>query len=386
MLPKLLYVGDVPVEASYHGSALLHRLLSDYPHDRLTILETAARSEPRRRLPNVYYASYPIAKSRWLNTRFHRYAVVWYSEAGRQLAPKALRVVEGFDFERVLTVAHGFGWLTAASIARKKKVPLHLMVHDDWARVADIAESFRKWLDAQFAGVYRQAHSRFCVSQSMSSTYQERYGEPAEVIYPSRGPDCRDFTAPPERLARNDKPFTIAFAGTINTKGYFQALLALQDALKPVGGRLLIFGPLTSYDAQQAGLDATTTVCGLLNSSELITRLRGEADALFVPMSFDAGDRANMEMAFPSKLADCTAIGLPLLIYGPSYCSAVIWAHENSGVAEVVEAKEALHNAIDHLAKDPTHRLALGKRALDVGRQYFTHARVQQQFHQSLSV
>lgn len=386
MLPKLLYVGDVPVEASYHGSALLHRLLSDYPGDRLTILETAARSEPGRRLPNVYYASYPIARSRWLNTRFHPYAVVWYSEVGTQSAPRALRVVEGFDFEGVLTVAHGFGWLAAASIARKKKVPLHLMVHDDWPRVADVAGSFRKWLDTQFAGVYRQSHSRLCVSPSMSSAYQERYGKPAGVIYPSRAPDCPDFTEPPERLARNDKPFTIAFAGTINSKGYVQALLALQDALKPVGGRLLIFGPLTSYDAQQAGLDSTTNVCGLLHSSELITRLREEADALFVPMSFDACDRGNMEMAFPSKLADCTAIGLPLLIYGPSYCSAVIWARANSGVAEIVDSEPMLRATIARLANDPSLRIALGKRALEVGREYFTHAAVQRQFHQSLSV
>ena len=384
MLPKLLYVGDVPVEASYHGSALLHRLLSDYPPEKLTVLETAARSEPRRRLPKVDYVSYPIAKTRWLNTRFHPYAVVWYSEVGTQLTPKLLRSVNGFDFEGVLTVAHGFGWLAAASIARKKKVPLHLMVHDDWPRVADVTRSFRKWLDAQFAGVYRQAHSRLCVSPSMSSAYQERYGKPAEVIYPSRAPDCPDFEEPPERLARNDKPFTIAFAGTINSNGYVQALLALQTALKLVDGRLLIFGPLTPEEAKQVGLNSTTRVCGLLSSSDLLVRLREEADALFVPMSFDACDKVNMEMAFPSKLADCTALGLPLLIYGPSYCSAVNWARENPGVAEIVEAE--LPAAIKRLANDPVLRVALGKRALEVGREYFTNARAQQVFHQFLSV
>ena len=36
MFTNLLYVGDVPVEASYHGSALLHRLLSGHPHEKLT--------------------------------------------------------------------------------------------------------------------------------------------------------------------------------------------------------------------------------------------------------------------------------------------------------------------------------------------------------------
>jgi len=102
-------------------------------------------------------------------------------------------------------------------------------------------------------------------------------------------------------------------------------------------------------------------------------------------MSFAASDRANMEMAFPSKLADYTATGVPLLIYGPSYCSAIAWARENPGVAEVVENEPDLAAAIERLATNPDYRIALGKRALDTGREYFTHARVQQRFHQSLS-
>ena len=73
----------------------------------------------------------------------------------------------------------------------------------------------------------------------MSEFYEERYGKPAHVIYPSRAADCPEFEEPPERLSRNDKPFTIAFAGTINSDGYIHALLALQNALKPVAGACL---------------------------------------------------------------------------------------------------------------------------------------------------
>ena len=117
---NLLYVGDVPVEASYHGSALLHRLLSDYPPEHLTVIETATRSEPARRLPKVNYISYPIGNQRWLNTRFHPYAVAWYSQASTRLAPKISQSLNGFRVEGVLTVAHGFGWLAAASIAKNR--------------------------------------------------------------------------------------------------------------------------------------------------------------------------------------------------------------------------------------------------------------------------
>jgi hypothetical protein len=132
--------------------------------------------------------------------------------------------------------------------------------------------------------------------------------------------------------------------------------------------------------------DPSTKVCGLLSAAELLTRLRAEADALFIPMSFDASDRDNMEMAFPSKLADCTATGVPLLIYGPTYCSAVAWARENEGVAQVVESEADLEKSVVRLAKDPIMRVALGQRALEVGRQYFSHERVQEVFRRALSV
>jgi glycosyltransferase involved in cell wall biosynthesis len=387
LLPSVVYVGDVPVEASYHGSALLHRLLSEYPPERLTIIETATQSQRDRRLPNINYASRRIGKQRWLNTRFHPYAVAWFTHAAPSMAPQISRSLNGVASDCVLSVAHGFGWLAAAEIASQRNVPLHLIVHDDWPRVADIAPRFRNWLDEQFARVYRQAHSRLCVSPAMSRFYEQRYGASATVIYPSRTADSPDYDEPPAHLGRNDKPFTIAFAGTINSNGYIDALIALQKALKPVNGQLLIFGPLTSAAAQPLGLNnSNTEIRGLLTATDLLRRLRSEADALFVPMSFAASDRANMEMAFPSKLADYTATGVPLLIYGPSYCSAVAWTRENAGVAEVVEAESDLGAAIAKLANQPDHRVALGKRALDTGREYFTHARIQEIFYQSLSV
>jgi hypothetical protein len=269
--------------------------------------------------------------------------MAWFSHR----APNAAFSLNGARFDGVLTVAHGFGWLAAASLAQQRKVPLVVMVHDDWPRAANVPSGFRNWLDRKFAHVYRQAQSRLCVSPAMQLAYETRYGASAEVLYPSRASDLPDFVAPPERLARNDHQFTIAFAGTINSPGYVKALIALHDALLAVGGRLSIFGPLTPDQARQSGLDLPNVVIGgLLSWPELMRRLREEVDALFVPMSFEASDSSNMELAFPSKLADCTAVGLPLLIYGPPYCSAVRWATENAGVAEVVEAEAGLAEVV----------------------------------------
>lgn len=207
----------------------------------------------------------------------------------------------------------------------------------------------------------------------MEHAYHARYGATGEVLYPLRAATAPEFAEPPTRLAKNDHQFTVAFAGTINSPGYVKALIALHDVLARIGGRLLLFGP--------QGLDLPNiTFCGLLPSAELMKRLRDEADALFVPMSFAAAERSNMEMSFPSKLVDYTAVGVPLLIYGPSYCSAVEWASRNPGVAEVVNDETELAAAVRRLADDPLHRIALGKSALQTGQHYFAHHKVQEVF------
>jgi glycosyltransferase involved in cell wall biosynthesis len=373
-MPRVLYVGDVPVEATYHGSLLLFRLFEGYSSDKTTIVETGRPSEPSRRLRDVSYMSLPLTNSRWLNTRFHPHMMAWYSYASSRLNRPVSAALSGVKFDCVITVAHGVGWLTAAAIAERNRVPLHLMVHDDWPRVADVPAAFRKWLDASFGRVYKQASSRLCVSPMMRKRYFEQYGCDGEVIYPARATNCLSSDGVPVRSLEANKPFTVAFAGTINTPGYIQALRRLRDAVASVNGKLAIFGPLTQEDARLNHLDGPNVLLnGLVESSELLKRLREEADALFVPMSFSPEDRSNMEMAFPSKLADYTAVGLPLLIYGPEYCSAVSWARENDGVAEIIvrEDCDLLNETIRRLAQEADYRVKLGERALEVGQRYF---------------
>jgi glycosyltransferase involved in cell wall biosynthesis len=387
-LPRLVYLGDVPVESSYHGSALLFRLLQNWPVERLRVIEAnLLRSLPERRLPGIQYEELQVGNWRLLHTRFARWYSAWLMRTRGGYAP-VRRLLGDFRPEAVLTVTHGFSWLTAARFAAQHQLPLHLICHDDLPRTNVIPERFRPWIDGEFGRVYRQAKSRLCVSPFMCDAYLERYGAEGMVLYPSRSSDCLRFDTPPERIARNDHPFTVAFGGTINSPGYVDALMRMADALKSIRGQLLIFGPLTPEVARQAGLERPNIVLrGLVKSGELISRLREEADALFVPMSFAATDRPNMEISFPSKLTDYTAVGLPLLIFGPSYCSAVRWAQENQGVAEVVtqDSPELLATALRHLAQSFSYRIELGRCALEAGQHFFTCEAGQQVLYDAFS-
>lgn len=383
--PNLLYIGDVPVEASYHGSALLYRVLEAYPAGKLVIIEAGIEtSKAERRLSGVEYHDRKLLFSRLQSTRF----AAWYTAARLRSAAARAGNLEGLARSRrpeaILTVTHGYSWIAAAELARRLDIPLHLICHDEWAR----AGVMRAWKDQVFREHYRRAASRLCVSPFMAEEYARRYDAEALVLYPSRGAGAPRYDEPPSRLDTNAGPFTCVFAGTINSSGAVMALQQLARRLEPIGGRLLIYGPLTPEVGSASGLALPNVEFGgLLSSTELMEALRKRADTLFVPMSFEAADRNNMEISFPSKLADYTAVGLPLLIYGPSYCSAVRWAIANDGVAEIVTQRDeaALSATLARLARDPGRRMRLARRALGAGDAYFSHRAASEAFQKALS-
>jgi glycosyltransferase involved in cell wall biosynthesis len=383
-LPRLLYLGDVPVEASYHGSALIYRLLERYPAGLLTIVETNLfRPGTDRRLPGVRYATMTIGRRRLLQTRFHEWYSRWLLARAPGRTSQLGALLDGFTPEAVLTVAHGYSWVTAARYAEEIGAPLHLIVHDDWPRIA----AGRPQVEREFARVYRQAASRLCVSPFMAEEYQRRYGVGGTVLLPARSPNARTFNGSAERLRRHTAGPVFAFAGTINSPGYAKLLSDVAAQLARHQGTLRIYGPLTPAQAAASGLTAANIrLEGLLPSPELLERLRSDADVLFVPMSFADADRWNMRMSFPSKLTDYTAAGLPLLICGPSDCSAVRWAQANPGVAEVVTSDDAaaIGAAMDRLCRDRDLRLALARSAQAVGNRDFSGEHAEAILHAAL--
>ena len=380
-MPNLLYFGEVPVESSYHGSALLYRLLANYPRGKLHIIERAARrSKPEQRLASVEYDSIPADWSvggRFLRER----APILYWQIWRILgslwATRACQHVRGVGVEAVLTVCEGTLWLGARSLAKRLKVPLYLIIHDDVFRELQGTGWLLKHLNKRFGHVYREAAGRFCISPQMADLYERDYGAPADVLYPTRSSSAAEFDGPPQRLEQPSHPFTIAYAGTPLDGGYAEALEDVAHALLECGGRLLLFGPFTQESVAKRGLDLPNVICrGLLPSSDLIKTFRAEADALVVPMSFWERDRRNMTLSFPSKLTDYTCAGLPLIIYGPKYCSAAKWGRSNMGACEVIDepSRELLVAVLQRLQKrgEAWHRM--GRLALEAGRKYFSHA------------
>jgi glycosyltransferase involved in cell wall biosynthesis len=372
-LPKLLYVGDVPVESSQHGSALIFRALESYPSTRLEIIETGRPSEAARRLGGVTYRHVPIGRRHWLDSRLHAVYSAWLTLRARSRAGALLGALEGFAPDAILTVGHGFGWLAAAGVAARINRPLHLVIHDDWPRLSAITSAGRPWLERAFARVYRSASSRLCISPFMAEEYERRYGGSGSVMYPSRSAQCQVFAAKPARVIGSDT-MVIGYGGN-SSVDIMSCLLTLAACLDSVGAQLAIFGPFEAAQRQALlAVSKRVTFHGFLPFNAMIAGLREVSDLLFVPMTFNPHQRDNMIVSFPSKLADYTAAGVPMLVYGPSYSSAVRWASAHAGAAEIVTESdvESVRRALSGLRDDVPRRRRLADGAVNAGSACFS--------------
>ena len=364
------------MECSYHGSALLWRLLESYPSKDLMIVEGFYRSSVERRLPGVwYFHPPPPGIGRMLRTRYHIPLSEVLYRTIPTLAAIAVPRVAYWRPEAIITVCHGLFWLVAAKVANILKVPLHLIVHD---QVPDtVAERLRDRISHDFGRIYSTAATRFCVSEGMVIEYERMFGVTGQVLYPSRARSLFKQASGAGRCGIASRGLTGVFAGTVAGPGYINALAALARQLAGVGGRLVIYGLFTRAQAASYGLDLPNVEFpGLVPARVLRERCQQEADFLYVPVRFDRD--VNVRVCFPSKLADYTEMGLPLLIRGPEYCAAVQWARKHPGVAQVVATEDEgeLLDAIKGLSNPETRR-TLAEEALRIGELYFSHSRAE---------
>ena len=199
----------------------------------------------------------------------------------------------------------------------------------------------------------------------------------ASVLYPCSEPATGSFTDSFSTSSCKVFRPVIGFGGTINGKGQARVLRAVAGALENCRGRLLIYSPL-NRDRSRLGLDMPNIDWhGLVSSSRMIAAFQATADALLVPVSFAEGDRRQTLMSFPSKLADYTEAGLPLLIVAPEYSSVVQWAKGVDLQAEIVTAADeiAVGAAIERLARSAEYRRRLGSAARAAHEKFFTHTR-----------
>jgi hypothetical protein len=392
-LPRLAVVADVNIEQAGGGALLLHRLLRPYPEERLRVVYNPdhALAETARFLPGVDYRPFRYAIPWILRNRFNPFWPILQTITMRRHVRAIVRLLDEFRPEAMLTVPHMFLWVAAAAAARRLGIPLHLIVHDDWPSYITFRQPGTVWDLVRWGcrrvtrPIYRRAASRLCVSPGMAEQCRRWYAAEGAVLYPSRGDD-----SPPTAIRVRPTvwgPPVIAFCGQIHQDGTTDLLRQLVVVLAEMAGHLDIYTLLTAEQLAGHGLRPPVVRWrGFLPASELGELVGRTAHALFLPASFLPRERDDVATLFPSKLADYTAIGLPIILWGPRYSSAVRWARENAGAALAFTEPDGagMRVAIAQLVADPARAAELAAAAVHAGEICFHPHTARAQLFQAL--
>ena len=92
-----------------------------------------------------------------------------------------------------------------------------------------------------------------------------------------------------------------------------------------------------------------------------------------------------MTTSFPSKLIDTTQLGLPIIVWGPEYYSAVQWARHGEHALCVTDPRPAaLRKALEMLAMSPGEQERLANASHEAARTDFNPNTIQALFMEAL--
>jgi glycosyltransferase involved in cell wall biosynthesis len=281
--------------------------------------------------------------------------------------------IQLFQPDVLLTVAHGSWHIHARRIAREFNIPLVSVFQDWWPDFPDVPVAFRTRVERQFRQTCAESTVAICVSEGM----QQELGAPpnSSVIYPipslTKSETCRsDFTS----------GMRVVYFGNLYEYGpLIEGALRAFNASDHV--RLEVFGPSPHWTP---GAEEYFRSRGLYHEFIPVHRLTGllqDFHAIVVVMDFNAAFRRRMTTSFPSKMSDAMQLGLPIVVWGPEYCSAVQWARRGNRALCVTDPNpSALRQAVEELAASPWEHERLAKSAREAAAGDFDPERIQAQF------
>jgi hypothetical protein len=202
---------------------------------------------------------------------------------------------------------------------------------------------------------------------------RQTYGVSSELFYPNRGPDSPEPKVR-TRPRANDRPIIVAHCGYVHLAGNAALLREVDRIVGGMGGNLDFYTSHADADLAWRGLKPPTSRrIGFFPASEMAERLGATANLLLLTASFDPADRVHESTLFPSKTADYTAVGLPILVWGPAYSSAARWAAENPGATLLFTDPDPapVERAIRRIHADATEAAQLAAAAIAAGKRYF---------------
>lgn len=290
------------------------------------------------------------------------------------LTPALEAWIENFRPEVLYTILGSNGFIDLIELIRHRfRLPMVVHIMDDWASSAHrrglLSPLQRQGMNRRLAHVYHAAEKRLAISDAMAKAYTERYGHPFSAIHNAIDTQrWRDLARHTPAASGDGR---ILYVGSIMPQAQLESLVQccravaeLSDAghrislaiaappfqVEPVRGRLAI------HDAIQ--------IVDPIDDDAAFFRSISAADALLLPVNFDADSVRFIRYSMPTKVPAYLFSGTPILAFAPAGLAQTEYARE-AGWGLVVDQADmaALKNGLLSILNDADLRARLCRTA-----------------------
>jgi glycosyltransferase involved in cell wall biosynthesis len=359
------------------AGVLMRRLFDEYPADRLWALT----SNENKRLAAAFDPVPPPDRQvsvpeiqihrRWI----HRLALMLNYVLIPWTIWRGVRLIQKEKIEAIFTVPWDHFTIAAYFIHKITNCPIFMYIMDDPIGTRHFGGLQPPAYALLMPRIVRACRLVWGVGEGMCDYFELAYGVKCLLLLPLV--DIESFGRKSTKgSVREDDPFHIIYTGAIYS-AQIDAIRRLVHVVDQESDRnrsvqmkmqLTLYTSLPARALEKMGV-AGKNVRRDEVKSEGIARVITEADAAFLPFSFEPDMRHVVETSFPSKIAEYLASGIPILAHAPSYSTVAQYCREYGCGLVVDEPNEdALRSALVRLSRDAALRQELSAKALDTAR------------------
>lgn len=260
-----------------------------------------------------------------------------------QLTPRLARWIADFRPEVLYTILGTNGMMALIEAIRDRfRLPLVVHIMDDWPaalhRHGLLARRERAIMEDRLARLFGDAAECIAISPAMAVAYAKRYGRPFRHFQNTvdvahwRSSAKTDLTVKP--------PAEVLYIGSIFPTAQLeslvdcaQAVAALNQAGYPMRLSIATQPHQAARYHQRLAIHPTIRIEDTIADDDAFYARLAAADALLVPVNFDAESIRFIRYSMPAKLPAYMVSGTPILVYGPrdtaqvQYADADKWGH-----------------------------------------------------------
>jgi hypothetical protein len=233
----------------------------------------------------------------------------------------------------IVTVAHNRMCYRAQRLSKKLNIPLVTFFHD-WFPASTVCA---KWLNffivKEFRNLYHHSTIALCVSEQIKKKLGQH---PFSIVLPPIPSKIEgDFHQKPIELSGK---FTILYAGFCggNYKPMLEKVINLAASFNLF--ELYIAGERSNE--LKVHEKPNVRILGFIEHTDLLEYIR-KSDFLLTLIPFDKTMKEHYSTHFPSKLIEYAGYRRPIIIWGPSYSTAIQWGKQNNSAIVIEDSSEA---------------------------------------------